>query len=399
MRGGNGQQVNREGVTRVVLVPGNVWRIGLVVIGLIVLFAVGRFVLGEGASLIFTAVMAWFISLAMEPAVSRLARHMPRGAATGLVLLAVVLFLVVFFSLFGALIVEQVTNLVQSLPDFARNALTWVNGRFGTDYALEDLWETLNLDTDRLADMASQLAGGVLAVLGSIAGAVASFFIFALLLFYLSADGPRLRRWIATLFPPRIQETTVVVWDTMAEKTGRYVSARLVLAAVNATATAIVFLIIGLPSWLALALWTGMVAQFVPAIGTYISIVLPVLVGLLSPNPWLGVIVLGWGILYQQVENLTIEPRISARAVNVHPAVSFGSVILGTAMFGVAGALLAIPVVAMLLTLLDLYRTRYDVLPQLEDEFDDGVPSSRIAAGAGGSTGADDDAAEAPSSS
>ena len=399
MRGGNGQQVNREGVTRVVLVPGNVWRIGLVVIGLIVLFAVGRFVLGEGASLIFTAVMAWFISLAMEPAVSRLARHMPRGAATGLVLLAVVLFLVVFFSLFGALIVEQVTNLVQSLPDFARNALTWVNGRFGTDYALEDLWETLNLDTDRLADMASQLAGGVLAVLGSIAGAVATFFVFALLLFYLSADGPRLRRWIATLFPPRIQETTVVVWDTMAEKTGRYVSARLVLAAVNATATAIVFLIIGLPSWLALALWTGMVAQFVPAIGTYISIVLPVLVGLLSPNPWLGVIVLGWGILYQQVENLTIEPRISARAVNVHPAVSFGSVILGTAMFGVAGALLAIPVVAMLLTLLDLYRTRYDVLPQLEDEFNDGVPSSRIAAGAGGSTGADDDAATAPSSS
>lgn len=399
MRGGDGQQANREGVTRVVLVPGNVWRIGLVVIGLIVLFAVGRFVLGEGASLIFTAVMAWFISLAMEPAVGRLARHMPRGAATGLVLLAVVLFLVVFFSLFGALIVEQVTNLVQSLPDFARNALTWVNGRFGTDYALEDLWETLNLDTDRLADMASQLAGGVLAVLGSIAGAVASFFIFALLLFYLSADGPRLRRWIATLFPPRIQETTVVVWDTMAEKTGRYVSARLVLAAVNATATAIVFLIIGLPSWLALALWTGMVAQFVPAIGTYISIVLPVLVGLLSPNPWLGVIVLGWGILYQQVENLTIEPRISARAVNVHPAVSFGSVILGTAMFGVAGALLAIPVVAMLLTLLDLYRTRYDVLPQLEDEFNDGVPSSRIAAGAGGSTGADDDAATAPSSS
>lgn len=399
MRGGNGQQANRTDVTRVVLVPGNVWRIGLVVIGLIVLFAVGRFVLGEGASLIFTAVMAWFISLAMEPAVSRLARHMPRGAATGLVLLAVVLFLVVFFSLFGALIVEQVTNLVQSLPDFARNALTWVNGRFGTDYALEDLWETLNLDTDRLADMASQLAGGVLAVLGSIAGAVASFFIFALLLFYLSADGPRLRRWIATLFPPRIQETTVVVWDTMAEKTGRYVSARLVLAAVNATATAIVFLIIGLPSWLALALWTGMVAQFVPAIGTYISIVLPVLVGLLSPNPWLGVIVLGWGILYQQVENLTIEPRISARAVNVHPAVSFGSVILGTAMFGVAGALLAIPVVAMLLTLLDLYRTRYDVLPQLEDEFNDGVPSSRIAAGAGGGTGADDDAAEAPSSS
>jgi len=380
MRSPRSRQATDGTVTRVVLVPGNVWRIGIVVIGLIVLFAVGRFILQEGASLIFTAVMAWFVSLAMEPAVSRLARRVPRGAATGLVLLGVVLFLVIFFSLFGQLIVEQVTNLIRSLPDLAKSLLVWVNGRLGTHYALEDLWQNLNLTMDRVAGMASQLAGGLLVVLGSIAGGVASFFIFALLLFYLSADGPKLRRWIASLFPPRIQETTVVVWDTMAEKTGRYVSARLILAAVNATATAIVFLIIGLPSWLALALWTGMVAQFVPAIGTYISIVLPTLVGLLSPNPWLGVMVLGWGIIYQQIENLTIEPRISARAVNVHPAVSFGSVILGTAMFGVAGALLAIPVVAMLLTLLDLYRTRYDLLPQLvEQELEsegDGTPPS-----------------------
>ena len=63
-------------------------------------------------------------------------------------------------------------------------------------------------------------------------------------------------------------------------------------------------------------LWTGIVAQFVPTIGTYISIILPVIVGLLSPNPWLGVIALAWAIAYQQVENLTIEPRISAKAVD-----------------------------------------------------------------------------------
>jgi predicted PurR-regulated permease PerM len=147
----------------------------------------------------------------------------------------------------------------------------------------------------------------------------------------------------------------------MSEKVGRYVGARLILATVNATLTGIVFAIIGLPSWLALALWTGIVAQFIPAIGTYIAIALPALVGALSHNPWLGLMALGWGILYQQVENITIEPRISAKAVNVNPAVSFASVILGTAMFGVAGALLAIPVVAMLLALLDLYRKRYDL--------------------------------------
>jgi predicted PurR-regulated permease PerM len=357
--------------SRVLLDAGNIWRIGWVVIALAVVVMVIRFVLEQGSSLIFTVVMAWFASLAMEPVVSRLARRMPRGAATGTVMAGVVAFLAVFFALFGGLIVEQVANLVESVPGLARDGLAWANGRLGTDYTLDDLVANIDLSPERAAGVASQLAGGVLAVLGSIAGAVATFFVFALLLFYLSADGPRLRRWIASLFPPRVQETTVVIWDTTAEKTGRYVSARVVLAAVNAATSGLVFLVIGLPSWLALALWTGLVAQFVPAIGTYISIVLPVLVGLLSPNPWLGVIVLAWAFVYQQVENLTIEPRISARAVNVHPAVSFASVILGTAMFGIAGALLAIPVVAMLLSLLDLYRTRYDILPSLAIDGDD----------------------------
>ncbi len=375
--------------TRMLLDPGNIWRIGLVVIALIALVIVVRFVLEQGSSLIFTVVMAWFASLAIEPAVSRLARHMPRGAATGLVMAGVVAFLVLFFTLFGQLIVEQVTALVQSVPALASEALDWVNRRFGTDYAMEDLVANIDLSPERAAGVASQLAGGVLAVLGSIAGAVGTFFIFALFFYYLSADGPRLRRWIASLFPPRVQETTVVVWDTTAEKTGRYVSARGILAAVNATTSGLVFLIIGLPSWLALGLWTGLVAQFVPAIGTYISIVLPVLVGLLSPNPWLGVIVLAWGIVFQQIENLTIEPRISARAVNVHPAVSFASVILGTAMFGVAGALLAIPIVAMLLTLLDLYRTRYELVPGLElddPDADDVEAAPEPSATVGGST-------------
>jgi predicted PurR-regulated permease PerM len=159
----------------------------------------------------------------------------------------------------------------------------------------------------------------------------------------------------------------VAVWDVTAQKTGGYVGARIVLAVINATTTAIVFVIIGMPSWLALAIWTGVVAQFVPTIGTYIAIALPVLVGLLSDNPWVGVIALAWGILYQQVENLTIEPRISARAVDVHPAVAFASVMLGAALFGVAGALLAIPVSAMLLALSQTYRKRYalheDLLP------------------------------------
>ncbi len=61
----------------------------------------------------------------------------------------------------------------------------------------------------------------------------------------------------------------------------------------------------------------------------------------------------------------TIEPRISAKAVDVQPAVAFAAVMLGTALFGVAGAFVSVPVVAMLLTLSDVYRKRYDLIPEL----------------------------------
>lgn len=365
----DGEDVTRQATHgRVVLLdPRNVWRVGLVVIALVALVVVLRFVLGRGSSLIFTLVMAWFAALAMEPLVARLARRMRRGAATGVVLGGVFVALAAFLAIFGQLIVTQVAQLVQNVPALALDALAWVNDRFGTAYTVDELVANVDLSPERAAGVANQLAGGVLAVLGSVAGVVAGSFVFVVFVFYLSADGPRVRRWIASLFPAHVQRATVAVWDITAEKTGRYVGARIVLAAVNSAASAVVFAIVGLPSWLALALWTGVVAQFVPSIGTYIAIALPALVGLLSPDPWLGVIIIGWGVLYQQIENLVIEPPISARAVAVHPAVSFAAVILGTALFGVAGALLAVPVAAMLLALLDLYRKRYDLLPELQE--------------------------------
>lgn len=350
---------------RVLFDPGNVWRATFVVLGVVVVAYVLSFILTRGAGVLFTILMAWFASLAMEPAVRRLATRMRRTLATALVMLAVALFLLIFFALFGQLFVSQVAQLVRSLPDILENVLAWVNDTFDQSYRLEDLVGTLQINPEQAANYAGQIAGRLFAILASVAGGVASFFMFLLFTFYLSADGPRLRFWIASLFPPRMQQFTVVTWDTTAEKTGGYVSARVILAAINSTASAVVFLIIGLPSWLALAIWTGLVAQFVPAIGTYIAITLPVLVGLLSDRPWHGIAALIWGIVYQQIENLTLEPRISARAVDVHPAVSFASVILGGSLFGVAGALLAIPVAAMLLTLLDLYRTRYALVPEL----------------------------------
>lgn len=260
----------------------------------------------------------------------------------------------------------------------------WANSTFSTSFTREGVLSSIQLSPQQLAAAVAAVGAGLLGFLGSAVGGLFSIFTFGMFVFYLSAQMPQLERWVASLFPARSQAVAAKVWTLTAEKTGGYVGARVVLALINAGTTAIVFVAIGMPYWLPLALWTGIVAQFVPTIGTYIAIVLPVVVGLLTPDPWLGVIALLWAVLYQQVENLVLEPRISAKAVDVNPAVSFGAVLLGAALFGAAGAFLAVPVVAMLLALLNIYGHRYELLPEIEEAIAQTSPARQVRPQRGG---------------
>jgi predicted PurR-regulated permease PerM len=373
----------------VVLRPGNIWRVGLVVLAVIALGLMLQFVIRDGGSVIFTVLMAWFAAIAMAPAVNRLARRMKRGFATIVVMGIFILLMVVFVVAFGALLVDQVTELISRIPDLIDSGLEWFNATFSTTFTQDSLLASIGGGGDEdidFAALAKEFGPNLLGIVTSALGSVFGLFTFALFAFYFSATMPALERWVTSLFPSRSQGVVRNVWHITAEKTGNYVGARVILALLSSVCTGIVFAVIGMPYWLPLAMWTGIVAQFVPTIGTYIAIILPVLVGLLSPNPWLGVIALAWGLLYQQIENLTIEPRISARAVNVNPAVSFGAVLLGTALFGIAGAFLAVPVVAMLLALIDIYAKRYDLEAEMDasgatDE--ENEPEMEAPAGAG----------------
>ncbi len=338
------------------------WRVGFITIAIVGIALFAKFILEDGGGVIFTVLMSWFFAMAMAPAVDKLSAHMRRGLATLIVMGGIALFLILFGLAFGKLLIEQLIEVVESLPGLADQGLAWFNSTFGTAYTAQEILAQINLDQAALQRIAGEVALGIFGFAASILGSVFGVFTFALIAFYLSTDGIRLRRFIARMLPEQSQGVFVNVWTVTAEKTGRYVAARAILATINSIASGIVFFLIGLPYWLPLAIWTGLVAQFVPTIGTYISIILPVLVGLLSGNPWLGVIVLVYALVYQQIENLTIEPRISAKAVDVHPAYGFVSVLLGAALFGVAGALLAIPVSAMLLSLVQTYVRRHDLI-------------------------------------
>lgn len=363
------------------------WNRAWLVVGVFVLSLLVAFFFVRGASTIYYVLMAWFVALAMEPAVAKLSRWMKRGLATGVVMLLAALGLVAFLWVFGSLFVDQVTSFIGALPQMAEDALAWLNRVTGSNFTFDTLLDRLGVAPGDITAYADDVAFGLLGVIASVLSGFFGVFILVFFVFYVSAGMPALRRWIALRMRPELQVPFLAAWDLTRIKVGGYIAARVVLAAINSFLSGIVFAVVGLPYWLPLALWTGLVAQFIPNIGTYISIALPVLVGLTSGDPMIGVYVLVWGIAYQQVENLTIEPRISARAVNLHPAVSFGSALLGAQLFGLSGALLAVPVAATAMAMLEIYKRRYELTPQTEQ---------RVAALVAPSTEGEPDAGAAP---
>jgi predicted PurR-regulated permease PerM len=315
--------------------------------------------------------LAWLFSITIEPVVDWMAsRGVRRGAATGLVLFALFVAAIAFLALFGTLLAQQLAQLLKALPGALSSVTEWSNRVLDTDFATGD--DLIHLTPDTIRDLAQRFTPGVLGVLSSLLGVVFQMLTLLLFVFYMSAQGPTLRRTISSWFPARQQRVISTVWEISVEKTGGYMVSRLILAAVSAVATGIFLVIIGVPYWLPLALWTGVVSQFVPTLGTYLAIALPAIIAA-AAQPIDGVWVVVFGTVYQQVENYILHPRITSRTVSIHPAVAFGSVIVGASLFGAVGALISVPVVAAIQSLVETYGRRYELVAD-ERPIDPGPP-------------------------
>lgn len=316
--------------------------------------------------------LAWLFSITIEPIVDRLERFgMRRGAGTGVVMFSLIALTIGFFALFGALLFEQIAQLLTTLPDALTQITDWANRTFDTDFKSGQ--ELIQVTPDTVRELAQRFTPGVLGVVSTLVGAVFQLLTMLLFVFYMSAEGPQMRRTISAWFPARQQQFIANVWETSVEKAGGYVVSRLILAAASTIFTGIFLLAIGVPYWLPLAIWTGVVSQFIPTLGTYLAIGLPAIIAA-AEQPLDGVWVIAFGTAYQQVENYVLHPRITARTVSIHPAVAFGSVIVGATLFGPIGALVSVPVVAILQALVESFGRRYELIPEVggPPDVDDG---------------------------
>jgi predicted PurR-regulated permease PerM len=237
--------------------------------------------------------------------------------------------------------------------------ISWINGHFHTDLKRVDVQEGL-LRSDWLRNYVQNSATGVLDVSAQVLGGLFQLLTIVLFSFYFAADGPRLRRAICSVLPPARQAEVLRAWEIAVDKTGGYLYSRGLMALVSGVAHFVLLQALEVPYAPVLAVWVGLVSQFIPTIGTYLAGALPMLIAF-TVDPWYALWVLVFVVIYQQFENYVLQPKLTSKTVDIHPAVAFGSVIAGTALLGAVGALIAIPAVATLQAFLGAYVKRYAV--------------------------------------
>jgi predicted PurR-regulated permease PerM len=187
--------------------------------------------------------------------------------------------------------------------------------------------------------------------------------LFSVLLFafYLVADGPRMRRSICSRMRPERQQRVLYVLELAITKTGGYLYSRALLASFSAFFHWVLFQSLGTRAPIAMALWVGLISQFLPVVGTYLAGALPILLALVD-SPGKALVMLVFVVLYQQLENYLFLPRITARTMELHPAWAFGAALAGGAVLGPVGAILALPAAAMAQAVLSEGGVRHEVI-------------------------------------
>lgn len=342
--------------------PGSVRRSGVILMTLGAAFLLGLWLFSVTRHFLFLILLAWLFAVALEPGIRWLvARGRSRGTSAAIVGGGTLLVGLLLGIVFGKLFFDQIAALVKSVPDTATSLIHWINDRFGAKLDTTNLTSKLNLSESNIQTWAGTLSGGVLSVVGSLASVLFDLVTVVVFGFYFAANGPAFFRTVATGMSPRGQEVFVTITEITTAKTGGYVVSKIVLAALSSLLHGIFFALIGVPYWLPFALLVGVTAQFVPLVGTYIGIALPVLATVFV-SPWKAIAIVVFATIYQQIESYYFTPRVSAKTMDVNPAIALASVFVGAAIWGPLGALIGIPLAAAGVSILQTYRPTYDLV-------------------------------------
>jgi predicted PurR-regulated permease PerM len=370
-RATDGDGMPAPSVVRVEIAGRTVWQvIGAVLLTLVLLGA------ARAASTLLTMVaLSFFFSLAMDPAVRWLhARYgWRRGTAVGVIYVAGLVFVTFLVFILIPAIGQLAARIAESGDEWIAQLNAWTSQTLG--FAIGDSVTSGVVGAGERADeFAANAFGRLAGIASSGISLVFNLATIAMFTFYFTADAPWIKRAVLGLFAPATQERIGWTWDQAIVQTGGYFYSRMILMAINGAGFLLTMVIVGLPVSLAvpLAVFGGFVSVFIPAIGTYIGAAVPILITLAVQGLVPGLVVLGYALVYQQLENYVLSPRISAGTMSLNGGVAFGAALAGGAIAGPVGAFVALPIAALISTSISNYVKSYDVV--YHSEYDDEEP-------------------------
>jgi predicted PurR-regulated permease PerM len=293
--------------------------------------------------------LATFLAVVLSAPVNVLSRRMPRGLAIALVYFAVVLVPIGMALVLVPPAVNQIVTLVNNMPEYVDD----LNRAFDENPQLRQLDDDYDI-TGKLDQLASDLvdrlgeAASALADIG--AGVVDSIFTLVTILVLSLFMVGRGRQWTDAFLarrPHREEQALRRTLDGMATAVSSYVGGALAQATVAGIAAFIMLTVLGVPSPLPLALIIALL-DLIPLVGATLGAVIVGAVTLFTDFPTVTIIWAIFAIAYQQFENYVVQPRIQSRAVSLDPFIVVIAALFGGALLGVIGALLAIPIAAVI---------------------------------------------------
>ena len=307
---------------------------------------------------IFMLFIAIVLGTVIRPVVTWLHRRgLPRIAGVILVYMLLLALLVGFLLLLFPLIIEQGTTIATTVPDYYQTLREWLgNSPNQLIVRLSKFIPPLLPELEPGQQTGEEMLASAGQAFGYLASASRGIFLttaILLLAFHWTLDGPRAVQSLISLLPNSQRESISELISAMETKIGFYLAGQAVLCLAIGILALIAYLLIGLPNALVLALIAGML-EAVPMVGPLLGAIPAALIAFsIAPSKLIWVIIAT--LIIQQLENSLLVPRVMRKAVGVNPFVSLLAIFAFSSLFGIAGALMAIPIAAMIQLLLNRF--------------------------------------------
>ena len=305
-------------------------------------------------SQIFVLILiALFLATGLNPAVEALRkRNLSRSAAVTIIFSSVILFVIFFALVVVPPVISQGTNLIESGPqllqDLMKNeTINQLNTQYGLIDTLQERLKSVTSDGTLLIST----FGGVIGVGKSVlSGFFTALTILVLTLYFITSLPQAVNLGLSLVSASR-RDRVGLLTNAVIARVGSFVGSQILIAAMAAVFVTILSTILGLPSPIAIGMFI-LVAALIPLIGHFIGAGIFTLIAL-SQSLVIGIIAFVAYVVYVQVENYVVTPRIMKRTLSVPGAVTIIAALIGSSLLGLVGGLLAVPVAASIILILD----------------------------------------------